>query len=46
MLSGLIDLMVSSCLWCDASVVIVLSDEPRQNLGREFVDHELVKALQ
>ena len=25
-------------LWFDAFVLIVLSDEPRQNQGREFVD--------
>ena len=31
-------------LWCDAFVLIVLSDEPRQNQGRELVDHKLVKA--
>ena len=31
-------------LWCDAFVVIVLSDEPRQNQGRGLVDHKLVKA--
>ena len=29
-------------LWCDAFVLIVLSDEPRQNQG--LVDHKLVKA--
>ena len=32
--------MVCSCV---AFVVIVLSDEPRQNQGRELVDHKLVK---
>ena len=31
-------------LWCDAFVLIVLSDEPRQNQGRGMVDHKLVKA--
>ena len=31
-------------LWCDAFVVIVLSDEPRQNQGRGLVDHKLLKA--
>ena len=31
-------------LWCDAFVVIVLSDEPRQNQGRRLVDRKLVKA--
>ena len=31
-------------LWCDAFVLIVLSDEPRQNQGRGLVDHKLVKA--
>ena len=35
--------MVCSCLWCDAFVVTVLSDEPRQNQGRGLVDHKLVK---
>ena len=33
-------------LWCDAFVLIVLSDEPRQNQGRGLVDHKLVKAPQ
>ena len=33
-------------LWRDAFVVIVLSDEPRQNQGRGLVDHKLVKAPQ
>ena len=32
--------------WCNAFVLIVLSDEPRQNLGRGLVDHKLVKAPQ
>ena len=32
-----------SCLWCDAFVVIVLSDEPRQNQGRGLVDRKQVK---
>ena len=36
--------MVCSCLWCDVFVVIVLSDEPRQNQGRELVDRKLFKA--
>ena len=31
-------------LWCDAFVVIVLFDEPRQNQGRGLVDRKLVKA--
>ena len=31
-------------MWCDAFVVIVLSDEPRQNQGRGLVDHKLLKA--
>ena len=31
-------------LWCDAFVLIVLPDEPRQNQGRELVDRKLVKA--
>ena len=31
-------------LLCDAIVLIVLSDEPRQNHGRGLVDHKLVKA--
>ena len=30
-------------LWCDAFIVIVLSDEPRQNQGRGLVDRKLVK---
>ena len=29
---------------CDAIVVIILSDEPRQNQGRGLVDQKLVKA--
>ena len=33
-------------LWCDALVVTVLSDEPRQNQGRGLVDHKLVEAPQ
>ena len=33
-------------LWCDAFVLIVLSDEPSQNQGRGLVDHKLVKAPQ
>ena len=33
-------------LWCNAFVVIVLSDEPRQNQRRGFVDRKRVKALQ
>ena len=32
--------------WCDALVLIVLSDEPRQNQGRGLVDRKLVKAQQ
>ena len=31
-------------MWCDAFVVIVLSNEPRQNQGRGLVDRKLVKA--
>ena len=31
-------------MWCDAFVVVVLSDEPRQNQGRGLVDRKLVKA--
>ena len=31
-------------LWCDAFVLIVLSDEPKQNQGRGLVDRKLVKA--
>ena len=31
MLSVLIDLVFVLVLWCDAFVVIVLPDEPRQN---------------
>ena len=31
-------------LWSDAFVLIVLSDEPRQNQGRGLVDRKLVKA--
>ena len=31
-------------MWCDAVVVIVLSDEPRRNQGRGLVDLKLVKA--
>ena len=31
-------------LCCDAFVLIVLSDEPRQNQGRGLVDRKLVKA--
>ena len=30
---------------CDAFVVIVLSDEPRQKQGRGLFDRKLVKAL-
>ena len=33
-----------SVLWCDAFVLIVLSDKPRQNQGRGLVDHRLAKA--
>ena len=33
-------------LWCDAFVVIVLSDEPRQNQGRGLVNRKLVKSPQ
>ena len=31
-------------LWCDSFVLIVLSDEPRQNQGRGLVDRKLVEA--
>ena len=31
-------------MWCDAFVVIVLSDEPGQNQGRGLVDRKVVKA--
>ena len=31
-------------LWRDAVVLIVLSDEPRQNQGQGLVDHKLLKA--
>ena len=31
-------------MWCGAFVVIVLSDEPRQNQGRGLVDRKQVKA--
>ena len=31
-------------LWCDAFVVIVFSEEPRQNQGRGLVHRKLVKA--
>ena len=31
-------------LWCDAFVLIVLSDKPRQNQGQGLVDRKLVKA--
>ena len=30
-------------LWCDAFVLIVLSEEPRQIQGRELFDRKLVK---
>ena len=30
-------------LWCESFVIIVLSDEPRQNQSRGLVDHKLVK---
>ena len=33
-------------LRCDAFVLIVLSDEPRQNQGRGLVDRKLVKVPQ
>ena len=33
-------------LKCDASVVLFLSDEPRQNQGVGLIDHKLVKATQ
>ena len=33
-------------LLCDAFVIIILSDEPRQNQGRGLVDGKLVKAPQ
>ena len=31
-------------LWCDAFVLTGLSNEPRQNQGRELVDRKVVKA--
>ena len=31
-------------LWCNAFVVIVLSDKPRQNQRRGLVDRKVVKA--
>ena len=31
-------------VWCDSFVLIVLSDEPRQNQGRALVDRKLVEA--
>ena len=31
-------------LWCDAFVLIVFSNKPWQNQGRELVDRKLVKA--
>ena len=36
----------SLVLWCDAFVLIILSDEPRKNQGRGLVDRKLVKAPQ
>ena len=33
-------------LWCDAFVLIALSDEPRQNQGRGLVVRKLVKVFQ
>ena len=36
--------MLSVFEWCDAFVLIVLSDEPRQNQGRGLVDRKLVNA--
>ena len=39
-------LVACSCFCCDAFVVIVLSDEPRQNQGRGLVDRKLVQAPQ
>ena len=33
-------------LWCDAFIVILLSDEPKQIQGQELVDRKLVKATQ
>ena len=41
----LFDLVGYSFLWCDAFVVIVLSDKQRQNQGLGLVDRYLVKAL-
>ena len=40
MLSVLILFSGSCFLWCDTFVVIVLSDEPRQNQGRGLVDRK------
>ena len=44
MFSVLIDLVVCFCLWCDAFVVIVSLDEPRQKQGYGLVDRKLVLA--
>ena len=32
-------------MWCYAFVLIVLSDEPRQNQGQGLVDRTLVKSI-
>ena len=37
-------LNVCLVLRCKAFVLIVLSDEPRLNLGQRFVDRKLIKA--
>ena len=44
MLSVLTDLVVVLVLWCDAFVVFVLPDEPKQNQRRGLVDRKLIKA--
>ena len=45
-MSNLRFLLIFLVLYHDAFVVIVLSDEPRQNQGRGLVDRKLVKAPQ
>ena len=40
------DLVFVLVLWCDAFVVIVLSDEQRLNQGRGLVDRKLVETPQ
>ena len=36
----LFDLVVDLVLWCYVFVVVLLSDEPRQNQGRGLVDRK------